>query len=132
MNGKMNFLKQYLQSGNRESSMRLALIWGIILSSVVMLVMCFIAIYSTMNGIAIDWAGMAWFLGSLSTFMGVLVYGKVSQKRQEYYDGYNGNNGYGNMNPGNNVNAYNSDIVDDSVNVNVSVNPNTPPSGKII
>ena len=80
-------MNEYLDSNNSKSSIRLIMIWSMLLASVVILALVFILIYNTITLHPIEWVGMGVFFGSLSTFIGVAIYGKVQQKRTEHYYG---------------------------------------------
>ena len=68
-----------MKTAIKNSSMRLALIWGMILLSLV-----FIGItYRIFFDETVDYSGIAVLLASATLFISALVYGKVQQKKEE-------------------------------------------------
>jgi hypothetical protein len=125
-----NFLiKNILTSGSKESSIRLTMLWGMLISSIILLSLSFIIIYCSIYDKNLDWSGMSLFMGALSTFMGVLIYGKVNQKKQEVYESINSNDNINEDNIFNTRDKYNSDLSND---ITDDRKMNNPPNGKVI
>lgn len=67
------------KSYTKNSAMRLALIWGMWLVTLIFSGLT----YKIIIGVNVDYSGMALLVGGLSTFIGALVTGKYFQKKEE-------------------------------------------------
>lgn len=63
----------------KGSSMRLALIWGMILLSLIIIGVA----YRIATTEVVDYTGIAYLLGGAAVFIGALVTGKYFQKKEE-------------------------------------------------
>jgi hypothetical protein len=79
----MKLFKNYMGDDKGESSIRLALIWSLLLSTACFFAMLFYIIYNTLENRPIEWYGLATFAGGVSSFFLAAVYGKVTQKKYE-------------------------------------------------
>ena len=92
--------KQYLNAKTNESSIRLALIWSLGLSTIAFIIVCFHVVWNTIEAQPIEWLGLAAFVGGLASFFLAAVYGKITQQKNEF-NAYDYNQGqYGGLNTG--------------------------------
>lgn len=72
-----------LREDSKLSSTRLALVVGMVIASMLGTAMTFNILYNTVNCDDINWLGQAAMLGTLTTFIASLLWGKVNQKKYE-------------------------------------------------
>ena len=75
---------KFLQDKNGEfSSLRLSLLIICILSFLLGLGILFYIINNSISHIKIDWSGISVFLTAIGVFIGIIITGKVQQKKVE-------------------------------------------------
>lgn len=79
----MSWIKEYLKSGTKQSSMRLTLIWAMVLVSLIILSISASIIVSVIIIKSIDWIGIAAALASLGAFIAPFLYFKKEQNKIE-------------------------------------------------
>lgn len=81
----LSYIKNFLEVGTKQSSMRLSLLWGMILLSLLILsiAVSIIMLATSKNEESVDWTGLALLITSLSTFAGVFLYFKKEQSKTE-------------------------------------------------
>lgn len=120
--------------------MRLALIWTMVLTTLLILTLCYILVYMVIIDKDPDYSGMALLIGGWSTFAGVVIYGKVKQTGNDEYVNYPNryNNGQFTDVMGNGITTggrYNDDVGDSNdvnITINKPVNKKPPPKGNVI
>lgn len=73
------WIKEYLKVGTPESSMRLVLIWSMVLTALMFLILAAYVIIQACFNRLIDWNGITLTIASLTAFMTTFLYFKKSQ-----------------------------------------------------
>lgn len=74
-----NWIKEYIKEGTTESSMRLVMVWAMVIEAWMFLTIgIHILAYKDLN-----WVGMGAFVVALGGFIGAFLYFKKEQKKLE-------------------------------------------------